>query len=71
MIYLKDFFHRIKCRLGHDDDEKCETCGIKYKYFEYFLDYKNIKDGLIEYKCLRSTKNYQHKFKRKVKRKLL
>ena len=32
--------------------EKCETCGIKYKYCKYYLDYTNIKDDLIAYKCL-------------------
>ena len=37
----------IKCKLGHDD-KKCETCGIKYKYCDCFLEYKNFKDNLIE-----------------------
>ena len=30
------------------DDEKCETCGIKYKYCDYFLEYTNFKDDLSE-----------------------
>ena len=58
--------HRIKCKFGHDD-KKCETCGIKYKYCDCFLEYTNFKDDLIEYKCLCCKKNYQHKFDTKLK----
>ena len=29
--YFSGGIHRIKCKYRHDD-EKCETCGIKYKY---------------------------------------
>ena len=46
---------------GHDD-EKSETCGIKYKYCNCFLEYINFKDGLIEYRCLCCNKNFQKKF---------
>ena len=42
---------RIKCKYEHDD-KKCETCGIKYKYYDCFLEYSNFKHGLIECKCL-------------------
>ena len=35
-------FHRIKCKLGHDD-KKCETCEIKYKYCDCFLETANFK----------------------------
>ena len=31
--------------------KKGETCGIKYKDFECFLEYANFKNDLIEYKC--------------------
>ena len=65
--------HRIKCQFGHDD-KKCETCGIKYKYCNCFLEYKNFKDNLIEYKCFNLIEckclccnNYQHKFDEKLK----
>ena len=47
---LSEGHHRIKCKLGHDG--KCETCGIKYKYCDCFLEYTNFKDDLIECKCL-------------------
>ena len=53
--------HIIKCKFGHDD-KKCETCGIKYKYCDYFLEYMNFKDDLIEYKYLCCNKNDQNKF---------
>ena len=43
-------FYRIKHNFGHND-KKCETCRIKYKYYDCFLDYSNFKDDLIEYKC--------------------
>ena len=44
--------HKIKCKYGHDG-KKCETCGVRYKYGNCFLEYTNSKEGLIEYKCLR------------------
>ena len=39
--------HRIKCKYVHDD-KKCEICGIKYKYWECFLEFINFKDDFIE-----------------------
>ena len=47
--------------------KKCETCGIKYKFCDYFLENTNFKDNLIEYKCLCCNKNYQHTFDEKLK----
>ena len=35
------------------------NCKIKYNFF---LEYINFKDGLIECKCLYCNKNYQRKF---------
>ena len=63
---LSEEFHRIKCKFGHDD-KKCETCRIKYKYCDCFVEYTNFKDHLIEYKCLCCSKDYQHKFDEKLK----
>ena len=54
---LSEGIHRIKCKYGHDD-KKCGTCGIKFKYCEFFVEYINLKDDLIEYKCLCCNKNY-------------
>ena len=50
--------HKIKCKYEHDD-KKCETCGIKYKYCDCFLEYANFKHDLIEHKCLCCNKCYQ------------
>ena len=54
---LSDGIHRVKCKYGHDD-KNCETCGIKYRYCSYFIEYTNFKDDLIEYKCLCCNKKY-------------
>ena len=43
IIYLKE----LKFKYGHDD-KKCETCGIKYKYCNCFLEYRNFKNDQIE-----------------------
>ena len=62
---LSEGLHRIKCISEHD--KKCETCGIKYKYFNCFLEYKNFEDDLIEYKCLSWSKIYQQRLNEKLK----
>ena len=54
---------------GHDD-QKCGNCGIKCKYCDCFLEYKNFKYGLIEYQILRCNINYQRKFDEKSKERL-
>ena len=59
--------YRIKCKYGHDD-KKCETCGIKYKHCDCFVEYTNCKDDLIEQKCLYCNKSYQRKFDEKITR---
>ena len=43
---LSEGVHRIKCKYGHSD-KKCETCVIKYKYCNYFLEYINFKNDMI------------------------
>ena len=48
---LTEETHKIKCKYGHDD-KKCETCGIKYKYCDCFLECAIFKDDLTAYKCL-------------------
>ena len=67
---LCEGLHRIKCKSKHDD-EKCETCRIKYKYYDCFLKYINFKDDLIEYRCLKSNETYQRKFNKKVEERFL
>ena len=63
---ISEGIHRIKRKYGHDDN-KCETCRIKYKYCDCFLEYTNFKDNLIECKRLCCNKNYQHKFDEQLK----
>ena len=63
---LSEGIHRIKYKYVHDD-KKCETCRIKYKYCDCFLEHTNFKDDLIKYKCLCCNKKYQHKFDEKLK----
>ena len=63
---LSEGIHKIKSKHGRKD-KKCETCGIKYKYCDYFLEYTNFKDALIEYKCLCCNKNHQHNFDKNLK----
>ena len=60
---LKEF---IKCKY-RCNNRKCETCAIKYKNFECFLEHTNFKDNLIKYKHLCCNKNYPKKKKKKIK----
>ena len=53
-------------RMNCSDDKKCETCGIKCKFCDCFLECTNFKEDLIEYKCSCCNKNYQHKFNEKL-----
>ena len=62
-IFLKEF---IKLSVDTDMTKKeCETCRIKYKYSECFVEY--FKDDLIECKCFSFNKNCHHKFGEKLK----
>ena len=47
-------------------EKRCETCGIKYKYCDCFMEYTNFKDDLTEYKCC--NKNNRQKFDEKLKK---
>ena len=38
--------HKVKCKYG-DNNEKCETCGIKYENCECYFEYTSVKDNLI------------------------
>ena len=40
---LSEGIHRVKCKNYGQDDKKCETCGIKYKYWDCFLEYTHFK----------------------------
>ena len=64
---LAEVIHKSKCKFGHDN-EKCETCGSKYENCKCCLAHTNVKDDLIEYKCLCCNKKYQRKFSEKLKK---
>ena len=68
-IYFLKEFTELNVNFGHSD-KKCETCGIMYKYCDCFLERKNFKDDLIEYKCLCCNKIIQQKFDKKFKERL-
>ena len=53
---LSEGIHKIKCKYTHDD-KKCETCRIKCKYCDCFLEYASFQEDLIEYKCLCCNEN--------------
>ena len=55
---LTEGIHKIKCKCRHDD-KKCETCGIKYRDYDYCLEHMNFKDNIIEPKYMCCNTNYQ------------
>ena len=55
---LSEGIHKIKSK-NEQDNKNCESCGIKYKDYESYREYTNVKDDLIGYKCLFCNKNYQ------------
>ena len=59
---------RIKCKL-EQNDKTCETCEIRYKHCDCFLEYTDFKDDLIEQKYLTKSCNkiYQQNFNEKLK----
>ena len=58
---LPEGTHRIKGKNEHDN-KKFETCGIKYKNYECYLEYTSFKNELIENNFLGCNKNNQKKF---------
>ena len=58
---LFEGIHKINCKFGRKDN-KCETCRIKFRNCDCFLEYTNFKDDFIEYKCLYYKKSYLQKF---------
>ena len=63
---LFERIHKIESKYGHNEGNY-EACGITTEACDCFLEYKNFKDDLIEYKCLYCNKNYQRKFDEKLK----
>ena len=46
---LSEEIHKIKCKY-EQHEKKSVTCGITYKLYDCFLEYKNFEGDLIEYK---------------------
>ena len=44
---LPEGINKMKCKCVHGN-EKCETCGIKYKDCKYCLKYTSVKEDLIK-----------------------
>ena len=64
IIFLKEFINlNVSSGMTMKNVKQVEL----NKYCDCFLEYKNFKDDLIEYKCLCCNKNYQHKFDEKLK----
>ena len=38
---FSELVHKTKCKYRHDS-KKCETCRIKYRYCDCFLEYMNF-----------------------------
>ena len=63
---LSEGLYSIKGKLEHGN-KKCETCWVKYKYCDCFLEYTNFKDDLIKYKCLCCNRSYPGTLDEKLK----
>ena len=44
---LAEGIHKIKSKYRHDNKKKYESCSIKCKNCECYLEYKNVKDVSI------------------------
>ena len=64
---LAEGIHKTKCKYKHND-QKYQTCAIKYKCLACSPEYTNFKNDLIEYKCLCCNKNYPKKFDEKLRK---
>ena len=67
IILLKEII-KLNANMGmviKNGNKKCEPCGIKYKVSGCYLQYTNIKDDSIQYKCC--NRNCQKKFDENLK----
>ena len=64
---LTEGIRRVKFKYEHDN-KKCETCGSKYKNWECFLEYKNLRHNSVKDKCLCCNNNYRTKFDKNLKK---
>ena len=52
---LSEEIYKMKFKYRHDG-KKCETCKIKCKYCDYYLEYSDFKDDLINLNVCVETK---------------
>ena len=48
-----------------------KRCGINYKGYESCLGYNNVKDDLLEYKCLCCDSNFRKRIDKSLKKNLI
>ena len=63
--FMVSSLSKIKYKCEHENN-KCKTCGIKFKGCKCCLGYKNVKDHLIVFKC--RNRNCQSKLDENLKR---
>ena len=52
---LSEGIHRIKCKYGHDN-KNVKLVELSISIATVFFEYSNLKDDLIQYKCLSCKK---------------
>ena len=64
---LFEEIHKTKYKYQHYD-KICETYVITYQIGDYFFEYTNFKNDLIQHNCLCCNKIYQQKFDENLKK---
>ena len=60
---LAERIYKLKYKMNTlIEKEKRVELNTKYKNFECYLKYTNVKDDLIKYKCLCCRSNYYKRF---------
>ena len=66
MSIISERIHKIKSKYRHND-KKYQTFRSTHEICDCYLEYTDLEDVLIEYKCLCCNKNYQQTFDEKLK----
>ena len=64
---LAEGTHKIECKYRHNN-KKCKKWEIKDKDGECYLEWTNVKNYMLMYKCLCCKNNYQKKFEKDLKK---
>ena len=68
---LSIFFQKEFIKINVNTDMMIKSVKLVITYEEvcdFFLEYRNFKDDLIECKCLSCNKNYQQEFDEKLRK---